>query len=239
MSNNNFRFSPAGKQDDWAALKSDMTILIKAQNPAMEQSFYGSLASELDPENYPYYTNTYKSEITGDYLIEVSISDNPKGLHHGFITFCLPEFLQSAKNRRFLHNNSSQVFCYKICSANSSAFLSIFDSTNHFQKRIFHLQSDPDDRIYVDTSEDPYSYSQHITLDNKNLAIYENSKNKYLGVNVVSVTEQRNVTTQNIEILQINFCYSEYNNQAITEIIIDLLSFITGDNMWFALRIQD
>ena len=58
-------------------------------------------------------------------------------------------------------------------------------------------------------------------------------------MNVVSVTEQRNVTTQNIEILQINFCYSEYNNQAITEKIIDLLSFITGDNMWFALRKQD
>jgi hypothetical protein len=237
MSINNYRFSPAYKHNDWASLKDDLTVLIKAQNPTIDQSFYASLASEFEPDNYPYYTNKFKCKITRNHLVDVSINNRSNGLHHGYITFCLPEFLQRAKKMQFLHNDRSKVICYKICSANSSASLSIFNADNKTQNKVFHLQGDPDDRIYVDTREDPCNYSQHIMIGNKHLSIYENSKNKYLGVNVLSVIDQRNVISEKIEILQIKFCYSDYNDHAITEKIIDLLSLITGDNMWFVSKI--
>lgn len=237
MSINNYRFSPAYKHNDWASLKDDLTVLIKAQNPTIDQSFYASLASELEPDNYPYYTNKYKCEITRDHLVDVSISSHSDGLHRGFITFCLPEFLQKAKKMQFLHNDNSKVVCYKICSSNSSASLSFYNTAKETQRKVFHLQGDPDDRIYVNTRENPYSYSQHIIMDNKHLSIYDNTKSKYLGVNVLSVTDQRNVVSEKVEILQIKFSYSDYNDQTIIEKIIDLLSFITTDNMWFASKI--
>lgn len=233
----NFRFSPAGKLGKWAELENRITILIKAQNPAIGCSVFSSMASEINPYSFPLFTNHYKCELSPKYLVDVSVSDHSDNVHSGIITFCLPDFLQEAKKMQFVHSNDSNVIYYKICSANSAGTLSFYNNDNNAQQKHFHLQGNPDDKIFVDTHESPCSYSQHLMVDDRYISIYDNIRNKYLGVKVVSVIEQRNVESGEVEILQVRFQYSEYNNQTTIEKFIELLSLITNDKMWFASKI--